>query len=288
MVASSGVGGVLIESLSNLTVNLSKTQIDRLGDRLRQGTIVEADLRLLDGYRRSFGDAYEVVVRTIRGELHLEPTGRPAKSTGSLVEKLLRESIRLSQVQDIAGCRLVVADMAEQERVVASLRTLFPTASVLDRRAHPSFGYRAVHVVAHVLGALVEIQVRSSVQHLWAEWSEKFADVVDPATKYGGGPDIVRAVLKHTSEQIAKFEQVEFHISELETEISDLETKTARLQTQSPEQHEQLRVIKQQTVDSKQRLLTQKERHMGAKGQLRDVLNDAISTLTNLSNRQKS
>jgi hypothetical protein len=47
---------------------ISKTQLDRLGDRLRKGAISEADLRLLDLYRRSFSDAYESVVGTIRKE----------------------------------------------------------------------------------------------------------------------------------------------------------------------------------------------------------------------------
>jgi hypothetical protein len=60
---------------------LSRTQIDRLGDRLRQSSIAEADLRLLDEYRRSFGEPYESVVGRIREHLNLEPTGRPAKST---------------------------------------------------------------------------------------------------------------------------------------------------------------------------------------------------------------
>jgi hypothetical protein len=31
---------------------LTKTQIDCLGDRLKKGKITEADLRLLDSYRR--------------------------------------------------------------------------------------------------------------------------------------------------------------------------------------------------------------------------------------------
>jgi len=77
---------------------LSKNQIDRLGDRLRKGDISEDDLRLLDSYRRSFTDAYEEVVGKIIYELGLEPTGRPAKSTTSIYEKLRRESIRLSQM----------------------------------------------------------------------------------------------------------------------------------------------------------------------------------------------
>ncbi len=192
-----------------MTAELSKTQIDRLGDRLREGSLSESDLRLLDDYRRSFGEAYETVIRTIRERLQLEPTGRPAKSTGSLIEKLHRESIRLSQVQDIAGCRVVVADVAEQERVVASLRTVFPGASVVDRRANPSYGYRAVHIIAQISGKLIEIQVRSSLQHLWAEFSEKLSDVAEPAIKYGGGPDVVRQLLTKASEQVMELEKLE-------------------------------------------------------------------------------
>ncbi len=192
-----------------MTTILSKTQIDRLGDRLREGSTGEADLRLLDEYRRSFGDAYETVIRTIRDTLHLEPTGRPAKSTSSIVEKLGRETIRLSQLQDIAGCRIVLANVTEQESVVASFCALFPEADVVDRRANPSHGYRAVHVVARISGKLIEIQVRSPLQHLWAELSEKYSDIIDPSIKYGGGEDHTRQMLTQTSELVAEIEKAE-------------------------------------------------------------------------------
>ncbi len=125
------------------------------------------------------------------------------------MEKLNRETIRLSQVQDIAGCRVVVSDVAAQERVVASLRDVFPDASVVDRRANPSHGYRAVHVIAQISGKLVEIQVRTSLQHLWAELSEKLSDVADPAIKYGGGPAAGHEKLTMTSRVVMMHEQLE-------------------------------------------------------------------------------
>ncbi len=187
---------------------ISKTQIDRLGDRLKQGPHTERDLRLLDDYRRCFGEACEAVVRTIR-ELGEAPTARLAKSTLSIAEKLRRESVRLSQMQDIAGCRVVVPDIVQQDRFVASLRTAFPAAAVIDRRENPSYGYRAVHVIAEVSGKPVEIQVRSSLQHLWAELSEKSSDVLDPTIKYGGGPAEFRAVLLRSSEAVAVCEKAE-------------------------------------------------------------------------------
>ena len=120
----------------------SKTQIDGLGDRLRKGAVEKSDLILLDGYRRSFGAAYENVVQTIHDQLKLEPSGRPAKSTNSLIEKLKRESIRLTQVQDIAGCRVVFPDITKQDLAVDSLMTAFPNAALVDRRETPSYGYR--------------------------------------------------------------------------------------------------------------------------------------------------
>src|ERR1051325_9524562 len=104
---------------------ISKTQIDRLGDRLKKGNISEDDLGLLDEYRRSFTEAYETVVGIIRNELLLEPTGRPAKSTTSISEKLRRESILLTQMQDISGCRLIVTDISFQEKVISSLTEVF-------------------------------------------------------------------------------------------------------------------------------------------------------------------
>ena len=193
---------------------LSKTQIDRLGDRLKGGSHTESDLRLLDEYRRSFDEAYEAVVRTIcqGGEF---PTGRLGKSTRSIVEKLRRESIRLSQIQDIAGCRLVVVNVVEQEKFVASYRNDFPGASIIDRRANPSHGYRAVHIIAEISGKPVEIQVRSSLQHLWAELSEKCSDAFDPAIKYGGGPDKWRVFSIDMSEYVADYEKFAKAVAEL-------------------------------------------------------------------------
>jgi len=162
---------------------VSKSQIDRLGNRLRRGSISDHDLRILDEYRRSFSEAYEFTVRAIRNELGLEPTGRPAKSTTSISEKLRRESIRLSQLQDVAGCRLVVPEIPDQENVVDSLIRIFESTIFVDRRSQPSHGYRAVHVITSQGNKLVEIQVRTSLQHAWAELSEKLSDIADPAIK---------------------------------------------------------------------------------------------------------
>jgi len=168
---------------------------------------------MLDQYRRSYSEAYEAVVEKVRNDLSLAPTGRPAKSTTSIAEKLRRESIRLTQIQDIAGCRIIVADIASQETVVKSLSELFKDATVIDRRQQPSHGYRAVHVVVRYEEKLIEIQVRTALQQLWAELSEKFSDIFDPMVKYGGGDEFTRTVLINQSSMIANEETLEKQVA---------------------------------------------------------------------------
>jgi len=194
---------------------LSKTQVDRLGDRLRKGIVAEEDLQHLDAYRRSFAESYDEIVAVVRDTTQLEPTGRPTKSTTSIIEKIRRETIRLSQMQDIAGCRVVVDNMLVQDQVVERLKSALPKAVVVDRRRQPSFGYRAVHVIATARNKLVEIQARTELQHLWAQLSEKVADVRDPAIKYGGGDSKVQQVLSSISTVIASYENIELQLSKL-------------------------------------------------------------------------
>jgi putative GTP pyrophosphokinase len=188
---------------------LSNTQVDKLGERLKQGAATDADLDLLDEYRSTFIQAYQRVVETILRELHLEPTGRSAKTTDSIVQKLRRGSMKLSRMQDIAGCRITVSDRAQQDRVVNSLSTLFTGSTVVDRRANPSHGYRAVHVIARVEDARIEIQVRTEMQHFWAQLSERLSDIIDPSIKYGGGDSNIQEALSEVSSAISGFEAIE-------------------------------------------------------------------------------
>jgi putative GTP pyrophosphokinase len=190
-------------------VKISNTQIDRLGDRLRSEKITDGDLQLLSEYRVSFGPAYEAVVEVLRTSLKLEPTGRPEKSTSSIADKLRRESLRLRQMQDIAGCRVIVGDVLKQDEAVTCLTKAFADTSVVDRRITPSHGYRAVHVIVHQRGIPVEVQVRTELEHSWAQLSEKLSDVVDPSVKYGGGPEPLKSKLLRLSELVGKAEAVE-------------------------------------------------------------------------------
>lgn len=202
----------------------STAAVDQLGERLRKTLTVE-DLRLLDKYRREFGEDYAVVVASVRNSLALDASGRPAKSTTAIVEKLKRGSMRLSQMQDIAGCRIIVDDILAQDAVVSRLATMFPSTSIMDRRDRPSHGYRAVHIIVRPKKRPVEIQVRTVLQHRWAELSEKAADNFGIDIKYGGGHKTVREVLDRASETVASFERLEMTREETGNHVAMLRNR---------------------------------------------------------------
>lgn len=189
----------------------------------------EDDLLALDHFRNSFGNAYESVVRILVKDLGLDVTGRPAKSTTSIVDKLRRESIRLTQMQDVAGCRILVEDIVGQDALVPRIHSALISLSpkpplVIDRRKRPSHGYRAVHVVAEVAGRRVEIQVRTRLQHLWAELSEKLADRFGASIKYGNGEPTVLTALTAISGRMALLEKRETELESLSQQITSTQT----------------------------------------------------------------
>lgn len=226
----------------------SKTQLDKLGDRLREGSREAADLRTLDDYRRSFRLAYDTVANAVREDLRLEGTGRPAKTTAAIAEKLNRQKVRLTQIQDIAGFRIVVDDVLEQDRVVGLLAARFAVVSVDDRRLKPSHGYRAVHVIASIEHRVVEIQVRTREQHLWAELSEKQSDIVDPSIKYGGGPEAIRnSLLKH-SQLVADLEDYQRDDAVRAARVLELEKERSIVDPQDPSAKRSVELIDEYTL----------------------------------------
>lgn len=98
----------------------------------------------------------------------------------SVASKLFRSSSRLSQMQDIAGCRAVVETVEQVREVVQRLeksRTTHELVRTYDYLTNPkSSGYRSYHLVYRFnssrypehCGMLCEAQVRTRRQHAWA------------------------------------------------------------------------------------------------------------------------
>lgn len=104
--------------------------------------------------------------------------GQRLKRMDTIRDKLGREpKMSLSRMHDVAGCRAILPGQGAADVVLDRLRSQ-PGWGLLDRTwdyvRHPKpDGYRAKHLVARKDYVLIEIQLRTTVQHAWAELVER-------------------------------------------------------------------------------------------------------------------
>jgi ppGpp synthetase/RelA/SpoT-type nucleotidyltranferase len=193
---------------------MSREQINKLGKRLASGTTVsDEDLRALEELTACHLTALELgrprvnSLATDLGTAPLHIAHRP-KTTQTIIEKLRREQgMMLARVQDLAGIRIVGAlKSGEQDQMVAEIVRRFPAdpreARIVDRRANPSHGYRAVHVIVSLEGITIEVQVRTFYQHLWADLMERLADRLGRQIRYGEPPTPPQGMSMSTAQSI--------------------------------------------------------------------------------------
>jgi ppGpp synthetase/RelA/SpoT-type nucleotidyltranferase len=233
---------------SRWMAELSRSQIDKLGRRLRRAgpnNLSDEDRDLLEVLLASYAPVLSAVHEQLTKAVGLPVTPR-LKTTGTLVEKLQRNpNMALSRMQDIAGARLVAEmNWTEQDQLVARIAELFPGAQVTDRRAMPSYGYRAVHVIVEVDQWFVEIQVRTALQNLWAQVFERLADRWGRGIRYGDPPidpdlEVVRGftrrkiveLMMRESERAHKLEEVDVELLEYERDPIDPNKFSAAIDT---------------------------------------------------------
>src|ERR1700682_3585953 len=170
--------------------SMSISQIRTLGDRLRGKDASRGDdLELLQRLRADHDRSLQLAEQVLREQLGLRATSR-LKTVQTIIEKLVREKTRLSVMQDIAGLRIVDEfTLEEQDGLAKRIAAAFAKGEVDDRRAKPSHGYRAVHVIVEIEGCSVEMQVRTRLQDLWAQAMESLADVWGRQIRYGLPPN---------------------------------------------------------------------------------------------------
>ncbi|OBG51832.1 RelA/SpoT domain-containing protein [Mycobacterium sp. E735] len=129
------------------------------------------------------------------------------KRIPTIMSKLHREpGMELGRMADIGGCRAVVLDLDEVYRVLGryQARNQPEVVKVRDYIKNPKDdGYRAVHVIVRYHGRLIEVQLRTQVQHEWAYTVESVTSRFGLDIKSGGGPPPVRAWFQAVSEAMA-------------------------------------------------------------------------------------
>lgn len=178
----------------------SKKDVVRAGKAL-QGRLVWSpesadDIRRVFVIANSWRASHAFPMHSLRSELQarirtLKSSGITAarlKQMPSIRAKLERIDTNLRQMQDLGGCRAVLPTIGEARRLVAAMasqsrHTLKSEDRYMDEPR--SSGYRSHHLVfsfvprsdeeAGYEGRLIEVQIRSRLQHSWATAVEAVA-----------------------------------------------------------------------------------------------------------------
>ncbi|MGF6256849.1 RelA/SpoT domain-containing protein [Ensifer sp. LBL] len=168
----------------------SKSQIDKAGTILSDATR-EYDERSLE---------LEYIFEDYRKK-HLEPLTRLTleiqewlqsydqkyyiaqrlKRRPQILRKLRRLSVRLTQLQDIGGCRIIVDKNSDVDSLITFIRSKIADsgfAAIIRETDYRELGrddtgYRAYHIILEISGCRTELQLRSRIQHYWSESIER-------------------------------------------------------------------------------------------------------------------
>jgi hypothetical protein len=209
---------------------LSTSEVDRLGRRLRHGTVIsDDDLSLLQRHLFNHSALLEAAESAIReGVRGVTPHGR-LKTVGTIVDKLRREStMALSRMRDVAGTRIVeemnrVEQSVVSDEVADALRNL-GQVTVIDRRRDPRHGYRAIHLELSQRPYHVEVQIRTRMQDQWAQIVERLGDRWGRQIRYGQPPSDPEASIGPTMTRMGMWEIVQ----DMSDAIDEYEVVVAR------------------------------------------------------------
>jgi ppGpp synthetase/RelA/SpoT-type nucleotidyltranferase len=146
---------------------------------------IDQAIEIIDNFRAS----HAFPLNTLRHRLSILATNINRKSViaqrlkrfSSIMAKLRNyESMRLSEMQDIGGCRAVVRTLVDVDNLVAA----FMSSHIKHKLSHSDdyinnpkeSGYRSYHLVFRYIsdknttynGLKIEVQIRTPLQHAWA------------------------------------------------------------------------------------------------------------------------
>ncbi len=200
---------------------ISKSRLDRVGKQIcltaeKSIDYSTPDYSIIDDWRQAHLEPLTEVTLKIQewlsGLSESISVSQRLKRKPQIVSKLKRsKSIRLSQMQDVGGLRAIFEtndDIDEAVRLIKdkAKRKYVVIKKLADYRENgrQESGYRALHMIFERNGYSIEMQLRSLVQHAWAEEVERASIICKSPLKEGEGPMGVKEYFKLTSNLLHK------------------------------------------------------------------------------------
>jgi ppGpp synthetase/RelA/SpoT-type nucleotidyltranferase len=231
--------------------------INELKKRLKQAdknfkktkTLSKYDVQALSEWRTMFSPIVNALSNTLskiaidkKNTIHPVVISTRLKRTPSIISKLQRfPDMVLTRMQDIGGVR-VVYQTIEQVRMTdkrfegiygKKTDNSFRLIRVSNYIEHPKDdGYRSIHHIykyqgkfkeAH--GLVIELQIRTAIQHMWATAVETFDLKQKSSLKIGGGEQLHRRFFYLASSLFSKFEGKHKKLPKEQDEMAFFETK---------------------------------------------------------------
>lgn len=194
-------------------MSISKSKVDRSGAVLSDGNRPYDEITL----------EFEYVFEEYRKD-HLEPLTRftlelqewlqsykksyyiaqRLKRRPQILRKLRRLSVRLTQLQDIGGCRIIVDRNGDVDDIIKYISEKISKSDFAEIVRETDYrdlgrddtGYRAYHIILNVSGFRIELQIRSKIQHYWSESIERTSVIYGYRLKEKEGSEDVISYFK--------------------------------------------------------------------------------------------
>ncbi len=195
----------------------SKAKIDKAGNALsKRAARSDEEFMELEGifdeYRKSHLQPLSETTIELQAWLNFYGgryyIAQRLKRKPQILRKLVRLSVRLTQLQDIGGCRIIVEKNSDVDRLrkfiedkIASQRNVkLVRATDYREKGRDDTGYRSLHLMLERGGAKLELQIRSRIQHYWAESIERTSVIYGYHLKEKEGDEAVIDYFKKLSD----------------------------------------------------------------------------------------
>lgn len=210
----------------------SKSQVDKAGVILRTKPRASAEYKKALSVAEEWRKAHVYPLKTFKSNLDKRLikyrgsiSAQRLKRMPTILDKLkYRETgMRLSAMQDIGGIRAIVADVTQAEKLAKEYKESKRFSHILKEPHCKNYidypkddGYRGIHLIYEYdntlartkkakesKGKLIEIQIRSELQHVWATAVETVGLMTGNSLKTHRGSDDWTEFFRYTSSVFA-------------------------------------------------------------------------------------